>query len=151
MFSGLKDRMEKRAIATAIIAPLVLVVIAFLALASYFTLRESLSPSLAALVTAAAGIVLIAVVLLITRMSARESQPEKPSSRDLPEELERMLQDQVDPLVSEWIRNNPDRAAIASLLLGIAAGYSEAFQKILVDVYRRYSAAEGARGPDRRG
>jgi hypothetical protein len=149
MFSGLKDRMEKRAIATAIIAPLVLVVIAFLALASYFALRESLSPSLAALVTAAAGVVLIAVVLLITRISAREPQPEQPPTRDLPEEVERVLQDQVDPLISDWVRNNPDRAAIASLLLGIAAGYSDAFQKILLDVYSRYSQAERARHPGR--
>lgn len=133
--------MKRGAIATAIIAALSLVVSAFLALACFFALRESLSPALSALVTAAASMVLIGLVLLIVRISSRSSPPERPPSRDLPEEIERILQDQVDPLISEWVGNNPDRAAIASLLLGIAAGYSEAFQKVLLDVYRRYSEA----------
>lgn len=134
--------MEKQAIATATLIALMLMVIAFLGLACYLALRESLSPSLSALVTAAAGIVLIGLVLLVRWISARASKPAQPRSRDFPEDVERILQEHVDPVISEWVRSNPDRAAIATLLLGVAAGYSERFQKILMDVYSRYSEAE---------
>ena len=56
-----------------------------------------------------------------------------------------MLQEHADPVISEWIRNNPDRAAIATLLLGVAAGYSDSFQKILMDMYNRYTETESRR------
>lgn len=151
MFNRLKDRVEKRAIASAIILPFALTVVGFLGLACYFALRDSLSPSLAALVTAAAGIVVIAVVLLVTRIAARESPPQATASRDLPDQLEKILQEHADPVISDWIRNNPDRAAIATLLLGVAAGYSESFQKVLLDMYSRYTEAESQRRSERRG
>jgi len=145
MLDRFKDRMENRAIASAIILPVALTVVAFLAMACYFALRESLSPSLSALVTAAAGIVVIAMVLLITRISNRQSRPKQQQSRDLPDQVEKMLQEHADPVISEWVRNNPDRAAIATLLLGVAAGYSDSFQKILMDMYNRYTETESRR------
>ncbi len=145
MFDRLKARMEKRAIASAIILPVALTVVAFLAMACFFALRELLSPSLSALVTAAAGVLLIAIVLLITRIATSKSRAVQPTSRDLPDEVEKMLQDHADPVISQWVRNNPDRAAIATLLLGVAAGYSDSFQKILMDMYSRYTEAETRR------
>lgn len=150
MFERLKDRMEKRAVASAIILPVALVVVAFLGVACYFAFRESLSPALSALVTAAAGIVVIAVVFLVTRIAMDRSQPDQPASRELPDPLEDMLQQHADPVISEWVRRHPDRAAIATLLLGVAAGYSESVQKILLDMYSRYSETETRRRTNRR-
>lgn len=145
MFEGLKDRVEKRAIASTIIVPVAFVVFAFLGLACFFALNEWLPPSLAALVTAAIGIIVIAAVLLVTRLSTQKSRRAPPSPRELPDQLERIFQDHADPVISAWIRENPDRAAIATLTLGIAAGYSESFQKILLDMYSRYSESETRR------
>lgn len=150
MFERLRDRIEKRAIASAIIMPVALAVAAFLGMACYFALRESLSPALSALVTAAAGIVVIAVVLLVTRIATRVPQADQTASGDLPDQIEKMLQENADPIISEWVRDNPDRAAIATLLLGVAAGYSESFQKVLLDMYSRYIETESRRRSNQR-
>lgn len=145
MFEQLKDRLEKRTIAGAIIMPLGFAVVAFLALACFFALNEWLPPAAAALVTAAIGIIVIAVVFLLTRIATRKPQPPSPAPDKFPDQLELLLQEQADPVLSEWIRNNPDRAAIATLILGVAAGYSESFQKILLDMYKHYAEAEAQR------
>lgn len=138
--------MEKRAVASAIIVPAGFTVVAFLALACFFAFNEWLPPALAALVTAAIGIIVIAVVFLLTRIATRRPQPPpSPPPREWPDELERMLQENADPVLSAWIRKNPDRAAIATLLLGVAAGYSESFQNILLDMYKRYAETETRR------
>jgi len=146
MFDQLKDRVEKRAIASAIIVPTGFVVVAFLALACFFVFNEWLPPALAALVTAAIGIIVIAVVFLLMRIATRKPEP-SPSAppREWPDRLELVLQQNVDPVLSEWIRKNPDRAAIATLLLGVAAGYSDSFQKILLDMYKHYAETETRR------
>lgn len=151
MFERLRDRIEKRTIASAIIVPVGFMVVAFLSLACFFMLRESLSPALSALVTASIGIIVIAAVFLIMRMAIQKKPPSSTSMRDdLPDELENMLQQHADPVISEWVRNNPDRAAIATLLLGVAAGYSDSFQKILMDMYERYAETEARRRTARR-
>lgn len=150
MFDRLKDRMEKRAIAGAIVLPIALSVVAFLGMACYFALRESLSPAMAALVTAAAGVLLIALILVVMRISTRSSRSTPPAPRELPDQIEEMLQEHADPVISNWVRNNPDRAAIATLLLGVAAGYSESFQKVLLDMYSRYTDTETRRRTGRR-
>lgn len=149
MFERLKVRVERRAIALIVIVPVALCVIAFLALAGYFALRESLPPAMSALVTAAGGIVVIAIVMLFTRIATRTESRPQPSQRDMPDQIEALLQQHADPVLSDWIRNNPDRAVIATLVLGVAAGYSESFQKILMDMYSRYSEAETRRRTDR--
>ncbi|MDZ7781436.1 MAG: hypothetical protein U5K56_00285 [Halioglobus sp.] len=63
----------------------------------------------------------------------------------MPDQIEQLLQEHADPVISEWVRSNPGRAAIATLLLGVAAGYSESFQKVLLDMYSRYAETETRR------
>lgn len=150
MFKRLKNRLERRAIASAIIFPVALTVVAFLGLSCYLALLKSLSPALSALVTAAAGIVVIAVILLIARLTAGEARQRRPPPRELPEKIEEMLQEHADPYISDWVRNNPDRAAIVTLVLGVAAGYSKSFQRSLLDMYNRYADTEARRRTDRR-
>lgn len=148
MFKHLRRRVETGAIVTAIVVPLALCVFAFLGLAGYFALRESLPPHLAALVTAAGGIVLIALVLLIARIAgASRSRSSRRGSNDvkLADDLEEFLRDHVDPVLSDWIRSHPDKAAITTLVLGIAAGYSDQFRHILMDLYTRYAESEAVR------
>jgi len=148
MFKHLRRRVETGAIVTAIVVPLALCVFAFLGLAGYFALRESLPPHLAALVTAAGGIVLIALVLIIARIAgASRSRSSRRGSNDvkLADDLEEFLRDHVDPVMSDWIRSHPDKAAITTLVLGIAAGYSDQFRHILMDLYTRYAESEAVR------
>jgi hypothetical protein len=63
----------------------------------------------------------------------------------LGEDLEAFLRDNVDPVMGDWIRNNPDKAAISTLAIGIAAGYSDQFRRVLMDLYARYSESETVR------
>ncbi|HSH26468.1 MAG TPA: hypothetical protein VK972_01655 [Wenzhouxiangella sp.] len=136
---------------TAIVVPVALCVFAFLGVACYFALRNSLSPALAALVTAASGVIVIALVLIIAKIAdpaSRRAVPARGQSGD--DEFERFLRDHADPVLARWIQDNPDKAAITTLGLGIAAGYSEPFRRVLSDLYIRYSESESVRrGRDR--
>lgn len=146
MFQRLKKKAETGAITALIVIPLVVCVIAFLALACYFSLLSMLSPALAALVTAAAGIVLVAFVLLIARISAPSSgkSPRK-EPLDAGEEFENFLRKHADPVLTQWVREHPDKAALTTLLLGVAAGYSQAVRRVLLDTYLRRAESEDRR------
>ena len=147
MFTRLKQRLETRAIATMIVAPLVFCVIAFLAIAFFFALRETLTPAMAALVTSAAGVVLVGLFLVLVRFTTRREpvSTRQRSDTDPGEHIEAFLQAHADPVLSAWIKNNPDRAMVATLLLGVAAGYSESVRRTLADLYSHYAAAESER------
>ncbi|MFW5815312.1 MAG: hypothetical protein ACOCVP_00525 [Wenzhouxiangella sp.] len=147
MLERLKKKAETSAIAALIVIPLLVCVIAFLALACYFSLLPMLSPALAALVTAAAGIVAIAFVLLVAKLSAPAAR-KRPRAEPLDpgEEFEAFLRKQAkraDPLLSQWVRDHPDKAALTTLLLGVAAGYSQAVRRVLLDTYLRRAETEG--------
>lgn len=151
MLTQLKKRMETGVLVAAIVIPAALCVFAFLGVACYFALLDVLPPSLAALVTAAAGIVLIALVLLIARIGGASAQASGKRSRSRPgsdaygEDFEKLLRDHADPVLARWIQGNPDKAAIATLALGVAAGYSDHFRRALFDLYARYSESEAVR------
>ncbi|MDT8408130.1 MAG: hypothetical protein RQ741_00895 [Wenzhouxiangellaceae bacterium] len=147
MLSRLKQNLETRAVAYVVLLPLVFCVVAFLGVACYFALRESaFSPAQAALVTAAAGIVLMALILLVTKLATqRKAPPARVQGSDPGEMLEQFLREHADPVLTGWVRNNPDKAAIASLLLGISAGYSDTVRQVLMDMYGRYVEAESRR------
>lgn len=152
MLTRLKKRVETGVLVTAIVVPVALCVFAFLGVACYFALLNSLSPALAALVTAASGVIVIALVLIIAKIAdpatRRTGLPRGESSGD--DEFERFLRDHADPVLARWIQDNPEKAAFATLGLGIAAGYSEPFRRVLSDLYIRYSESESVRrGRDR--
>lgn len=156
MLKKIKKRVETGVLVTALVVPLGLCVFAFLGLASYFAFREHLPPDLAALVTAACGIVLIALIFLIARIggsgSASSSRRGDRGDNDveLGEDLESFLREHADPMVGDWVRKNPDRAVITTLLLGIAAGYSGQLRRVLMDMYARYAESETVRRSRRR-
>lgn len=150
MIGKIKRRVETGALVTAVVIPLALCVAAFLGLAVYFAFRESLPPHLAALVTASCGIVLITLILLVARIANRirgssASREDGLDGFELGSELETLLHKQADPVLSDWVRRNPDRAAFATLALGIAAGYSSQFRRVLLDLYSRYAETEALR------
>lgn len=147
MLKKLKKRVETGVLVTALVVPLSLCVFAFLGLAAYLAFREILPPDLAALVTAACGILLIALILVIARIAntARGPSRQKSEHAEVGEDFEDFLREHADPVLSDWIRNNPDRAAVATLVLGIAAGYSDQFRHVLMDMYARYSESENVR------
>ncbi|RFF30680.1 phage holin family protein [Wenzhouxiangella sediminis] len=147
MLKRIKKRMETGVLVAAIVIPVALCVFAFLGVACYFALLESLPPAMAALVTAACGIVVIALVLLVAKIAdgsgkRTEARQGRPPQDD---EFERFLREHADPVLARWIQDNPDKAAMATLGLGIAAGYSEPFRRVLFDLYVRYSESETVR------
>jgi hypothetical protein len=151
MLKRIKQRAETGLLTLALVIPLAFCVFAFLSVATYFTFRESLPPNLAALVTAACGIVLIALTLVtvkLARFAQRQKQPAPPeaaSGFELGAEIEDYLRDHADPALSAWIERHPDRAALVTLGLGVAAGYSGGFRRVLMDAYARYAESEAAR------
>ncbi len=148
MLKKLKKRAETGVLVTALVAPLALCVFAFLGLAGYFAFRETLPPELAALVTAACGIVLIALILVVARIANIDrgaSSRAKSGYVEIGDDFEELLREHADPVLSDWIRNNPNRAAVTTLVLGIAAGYSDQFRHVLMDLYSRYAESEVSR------
>jgi len=146
MLQRLKRRVEAGALVTALVVPLSLCVFAFLGVACYFAFRASLPPALAALVTAAAGIVLIALILVIARIASRtRDRDRRRPVEDLGDDLESLLDRHADPALAGWVRRNPDRAAVVTLVLGIGAGYSDQFRRALLDLYARYAESEAVR------
>jgi len=145
MLKRIKKNIETGALVTALIVPLWLCVFASLGAACYFTFRETLSPALAALVTAAMSIVLIAFVLVFARLFSGGRKSPEPRSVELGDDLEEFLREHADPVLSRWVRANPDKAALTTLALGIAAGYSEQFRRVLFDLYARYAESETVR------
>jgi hypothetical protein len=149
MIQRIKQRAEAGAMVMMLVVPLAFCVFGFLGLAGYFAFREMLPPDLAALVTAACGIVLIALILALAKIAAmlRGSSTPKNSGHDfeLGEELEAALRDHADPVLRDWVRSNPDKAALTTLALGVAAGYSGQFRRVLTDLYARYSETEADR------
>lgn len=153
MLERLKHNLEARAFTAMFVAPVFVLVIAFLGVACFLALQEIVTPAMAALITSAAGIVLIMVLLLVNRLVITRKQSR--SSGDTPSGsaqgvrldalIEAMLQDHADPVLTRWIRDNPDRAMAATVMLGVAAGYSDSVQRALLDLYRHYAAAETAR------
>lgn len=156
MLKKIKKRVETGVLVTALVVPLGLCVFAFLGLAGYFAFREHLPPDLAALVTAACGIVLIALIFLVARIGgAGSSSSARDAGRadhdvELGDDLERLLREHADPLVGDWVRKNPDRAVITTLVLGVAAGYSGQLRRVLMDMYARYAESETVRRSRRR-
>ncbi|MFO7762695.1 MAG: hypothetical protein R6V61_03050 [Wenzhouxiangellaceae bacterium] len=148
MLKKLKKRAETGVLVIALVVPLALCVFAFLGLAGYFAFRAILPPELAALVTAACGIVLIALVLLLARIANIDRGPSSRSRSkrvEFGDDLEAFLRDHADPVLSDWVRNHPERAAVTTLVLGIAAGYSDRFRGVLMDMYSRYAESEAIR------
>lgn len=153
MLERLKQYLEARAFTTMVVAPLLVLVIAFLGVACFLALQETLTPAMAALVTAAAGMMLIIVLLLVMRLViyrkksrlSGDAQSGSAQQVQLDTLIEAVLQDHADPVLKRWVRDNPDRATAATLLLGVAAGYSGSMQRALMDLYRHYAAAETAR------
>lgn len=154
MLKKLKKRAGTGVLVTALVAPLAFCVFGFLGLACYFAFREMLPPELAALVTAACGIVLIALILVVARIANIDrgtSSRAKSRHVEIGDDFEELLREHADPVLSEWIRDNPNRAAVTTLLLGIAAGYSDQFRYVLMDLYSRYAESEvSRRSRDRR-
>jgi Na+-transporting methylmalonyl-CoA/oxaloacetate decarboxylase gamma subunit len=145
MLRRLRKRIQAGAIATMLIGPLLFFVVAFLAIAIYFALLELMSPAMAALATSGVGILLILLVILVMAVRARRARvPELPPEPEH-DPLETLLQENADPILRAWVRSNPDKAVIATLVLGIAAGYSEPVRRSLMDMYTRYVEAERER------
>lgn len=151
MIKRIKRRAETGLLTLALVIPLGLCVFALLSVAGYFTFRESLPPNLAALVTAACGIVLIALTLLVAKLARLTHREKKKPTGDAQagfefgDELESYLRSHADPVLTSWIRRNPDRAALVTLALGVAAGYSGQFRSLMMDAYVRYAESETSR------
>lgn len=146
------QRMQARMIALVVAALLGTCMVAFLALAGYLALLEVVRPVIAALITAGCLLLTALIVLLVTRVATarrsrrRRSRGQRRRTDANPlDGLEEVLEDYADPVLGDWVRRNPDRAALATVLLGVAAGYSSSVRRALQDLYNHYAESESRR------
>lgn len=137
-----------RAAAYGTAAVLGICAVAFLAFAGYLQLEKTMAPAAAALMTGGVLLALASLVVLFSRRAGvrrgRRGGRRRPDS-DPVDGLEAMLDERVDPVLSRWLRRYPERAAVATLLLGVGAGYSRSVRRVLQDVYNQYVETEKER------
>jgi hypothetical protein len=140
LFERLKKQLAARARASSILAPLAFLVLSFLAVACFLAFLEILVPAAAALATAGIGVFLMIVVFLIMRVATRRTRTGSAKrDADPRDPFESLLGERSDPFLRGWIQANPDKAVIAGVLLGAAAGYSKSVRRIFLDSFRRYA------------
>lgn len=136
-----------RAIAGVFAALFFLCALAFLLFAGYLALLGYLDPRWAALATGSACLLVAGLILVGARRLVRRVAAPDPAGQGNPADaIEGLLESAVDdPLVGGWIRRYPDAAAGASLLLGVAAGYSGAVRRVLQEIWiHRTGDGQGA-------
>jgi len=133
---SLIPRLKVRTIGFGLISLLVACATAWLAFAAYLGLTQVLEPAWAALVTGVGCLVLALVAYWIFAMISRPKAPQ-PSPG-----LEALLQQAADPLVRDLIVRHPDRASLAALALGVAAGSSETARSGILTVVESVLASE---------
>lgn len=122
--------------------------IAFLAFAAYLQLAITIAPAVAALVIGVALLLLALLVVLVYRVSSGRGAGHRRRRRrrdDSMDDLEEVLEARVDPVLRRWLRRNPQRAALAVLLLGVGAGYSRSVRRVVQDLYNQYAETEEER------
>lgn len=107
--------------------------VAFLAFAGYLELAAVVAPGTAALLTG--GILLLLAVLTVLVFGRSAPSRRRRRGHEPADELEAYLAERTDPVLSGLLRRYPERALAASLLLGIAAGYSSSVRRVLRDLY----------------
>lgn len=142
-----KQRLTIKFVAYAAAGFMGFCMIAFLAFAGYLALLRGMLPLQAALLTAAALLAAAILIPLVARATTRlgERRRPVPSTDRLIDSLEAMLDSRANPALSAWVRRHPDGAAAATLVLGIAAGYSRSAHRVLQDLYEEYTEAEQQR------
>lgn len=141
---SLIPRMKVRAIGLGLVGLLVASAIAWLAFASYLGLSRVVDPVWASVVTAAGCLVLALLVYWIFHLISR------PRAHRPGQGLEAALQYAADPLVRDLILRHPDRASLAALALGVAAGSSRTARTSILTMLEAVLAAN-VDPDDRRG
>lgn len=147
------QQLKIRAAGYGIVVVLGACAVAFLAYAAYLQLAAALAPAIAALLTGGALLLLAALTLACLGWSGTgrgDRRGRHRDSHDPMDGLEAMLDERVDPVLSRWLRRHPERAAAATLLLGIGAGYSRSVRRVLQDLYDQYVETERERRGTRR-
>lgn len=132
-------RIQLNTVAYAVALLLFICAIGFAGVGGYLTLTRVVTPTVAALLTAAGYILVALIAIGAVKAIIRYSDRRRKSRRKHPaDELEQALQDNFDPLIGDWIKRNPGRAVLVTLLAGVAAGYSDSVRGALKDLYKRY-------------
>jgi len=143
------QRIQTRVVALVVAGLLATCMVAFLALAGYLALLDAVRPVYAALITAGALLLTALIVLLAARVATarrggRRRRRRRADANPL-DGLEEILEDHADPVLGDWVRRHPDRAAMVTVLLGVAAGYSSSVRRALQDLYNHYAESETRR------
>jgi hypothetical protein len=133
--------LKRRVVAWSAAVVLGVCAVAFLAFAAYLELAAFVAPGTAALLTG--GILLLLAVLTVLVFGrSPPSRRRRLGGHEPADELEAYLAERTDPVLSGLLRRYPERALAATLLLGIAAGYSSSVRRVLRDLYASTDRAD---------
>lgn len=114
----------------------------FVGFALYLTLLGLYLPNIAALLTAVIFVSIAIILLLVTKLVTKaDKQALPPANRKLPadvDEIENILHSIVDPAIGQWVKRNPIKSVIATLVAGIVVGKNEDIQSAAKSVLRRF-------------
>lgn len=139
--STLFSKMGRAGLAALAIGGLVLLAAAFVALGISVLLARLVPPGAAALITAAILFAAAAAVyLIVAKRSAGVLRHPQDTASESCADIETILDRRVGGGISSLLRKHPEGAVVASLLIGVTAGYNRSAREVLDALCRDYLA-----------
>lgn len=137
-----RRRIQMKTAAIFMASLLAVFALGFVGFSLYLTLLGFYLPNIAALLTAVIFVSVAIILLFVTKLVTKaDKQALPPANRKLPEdvdEIENILHSIVDPTVGQWVKRNPMKSVIVTLIAGIVVGKDEGIQSAAKSAWRRF-------------
>lgn len=137
-----RTRVQMKTVTIVVAGLLAIFALGFVGYALYLTLLGLYLPNIAALLTAVIYVSAAIILLLATKLFYKvDKQASPPASRKLPEnvdEVENILHSVLDPALGQWVKRNPTKSVIATLVAGFVVGTNEDIQNAAKSAIRRF-------------
>lgn len=137
-----RSRVQVKTLAVTVAGLLCVFALGFAGFAIYLSLLGEFFPHIAAMMTALIYILAAIIVLLGSKLFSKvDKQPAATSRKKLPEnvdEIEGVLQRVVDPAIGQWVKNNPTKSVIATLVAGVVFGTNDDLQNSAKSAVKRF-------------
>lgn len=137
-----RRRVQMKTVAIAMASLLAVFALGFVGFALYLTLLGLYLPNIAALLTAVIFVSAAIILLLFTKLFNKVDKQQAPAAkRKLPEnvdEVENILHSVLDPALGQWVKRNPTKSVIATLVAGVVVGTNEDIQNAAKTALKRF-------------
>lgn len=138
-----RRRVQMKTVAIVVAALLAVFALGFVGFALYLTLLGQYLPNIAALLTAVIFVSAAIITLLLTKLFNKVDKQQSPAANrnKLPEnvdEVEHLLHSVIDPALGQWVKRNPAKSVIATLVAGVVVGTNDDIQKSAKNALKRF-------------